>query len=104
MRLRVRRHQLSIEAMEVKKTHIGMILGGHCKKLRVSPYRRIYFPHEREFLERDEIGDVIMDDLGVEQVDWLGQVSSLPILAGSTLAPSNNIRSRRKSDFLSCAC
>jgi hypothetical protein len=47
--------------MEVKKTHIGMILGGHCKKLRVSPYQRIYFPHEKEFLERDENGDVIMD-------------------------------------------
>jgi len=70
----------SIEELEVRMRNMrmGVIMGRHIKKVRVLPHRRRDFPHKSEFLIRDENGEVVRDELGVEQVDyltWLGQVS-----------------------------
>ncbi|KAF8253030.1 hypothetical protein K440DRAFT_627205 [Wilcoxina mikolae CBS 423.85] len=70
----------SIEELEIKRRNMrmGVIMGKHVKKVRALPQKRRGFPRKEEFLIRDERGEVMRDDLGNEQVDylsWLGQYS-----------------------------
>jgi len=69
----------SIEELEIKMRNMrmGMIMGRHIRKVRALPQRRRDYPLKEEFLIRDERGEVMKDELGNEQVDylnWLGQV------------------------------
>ncbi|KAI5854196.1 hypothetical protein BZA05DRAFT_443716 [Tricharina praecox] len=68
----------SIEDLEVqmRNMRMGVVMGRHIKRVHVVPHRRRDFPHKSEFLIRDKDGEVVRDELGVEQVDyllWLGQ-------------------------------
>lgn len=84
----------SIDELEVRirNVRMGVTMGRHVKRVRVLPRRRRDFPHKNEFLIRDENGEVVKDELGAEQVDyltWLGQVSSMVLLALALLHAIN---------------